>query len=58
MSEIVEEAHPLNYHSGFFPTHADFFTEMHLISTVHATIPERSYAERAASSRLPHQAWY
>ena len=25
--EIVDEARPL---SGFFPTHADFFTEMHL----------------------------
>ena len=25
--EIVDEAHPL---SGFFPTHADFFTEMHI----------------------------
>ena len=24
--EIVDEARPL---SGFFPTHADFFTEMH-----------------------------
>ena len=24
--EIVNEAHPL---SGFFPTHADLFTEMH-----------------------------
>ena len=25
-SEIVDEARPL---SGFFPTHANFFTEMH-----------------------------
>ena len=27
--EIVDEARPL---SGFFPTHADFFTEMHFYS--------------------------
>ena len=48
MSEIVEEAHPLIITHVFFPHMLIFLQKC--ISTVHATIPERSYAERAASS--------